>query len=266
MEEGAHIDFAHRTFRWDCESTLKAHVHCVVVGFSAAPNEKPKAIYSNGRATAAANINGYLLDAPNVCIERRNKPLCDVPPIGIGNQPIDVGNYLFIKEGMEAFVKKEPAAAKWFRPWYGSQEFISQEPRYCLWLGKCPPNELRKMPQCLKRVEAVREFRLASKSEGTRKLADTPTRFHVENMPSSNFIVIPKVSTDKRRYIPMGFMPPDALCGDAVFIIPNATLYHFGVLTSNVHMAWTRAVCGRLKSDYRYSKKLVHSSLRRAYA
>ncbi len=183
-----------------------------------------------------------------------------MPEIGIGNKPIDGGNYLFTKDEMDEFLKIEPAAGKWFKPWYGSQEFINRCPRYCLWLGDCPPNELRKMPECLKRVEAVRQCRLSSTSAGTVKLADKPTRFHVENMPEGTYILLPKVSSERRRYIPMGFMTPDTLCSDLVFIIPNSTLYHFGVLTSNVHMAWMRAVCGRLKSDYRYSKDVVYNN------
>ena len=251
FEAGIHIDFAHRTFRWDSEAKMKAHVHCVIVGFSVAPNSKPKVIFTSDRPQIAENINGYLLDADNVFVESRNKPICDVPEIGIGNKPIDGGNYLFTEEEMQEFVEKEPASKKWFKPWYGSQEFINRKPRYCLWLGDCPPNELRKMPECMKRVNAVWQLRLESKSAGTRKLADTPTRFHVENMPKGTYIVIPEVSSERRKYVPMGFMSPDILCSNLVKIIPNATLYHFGILTSNVHMAWMRAVCGRLKSDYR---------------
>ncbi len=260
FDMGVHIDFAHRTFRWDSEASIKAHVHCVIVGFSVAPNSAPKVIYTDGRPQIAQNINGYLLDAENIFIESRNKPLCDVPEIGIGNQPIDGGNYLFTKEQMEDFIKKEPASAKWFRPWYGSWELINRLPRYCLWLGDCPPNELRKMPECMKRVEAVRNCRLASNRPGTVKLADRPTRFHVENMPKGNYIVIPEVSSEKRLYVPLGFMSPDILCSNLVKIVPDATLYHFGVLTSGVHMAWMRAVCGRLKSDYRYSKDIVYNN------
>ena len=260
FESGVHIDFAHRTFRWDSEAKIKAHVHCVIVGFSTAPNPAPKTLFTSERAQVVQNINGYLLDADNVFVESRSKPLCDVPEIGIGNKPIDGGNYLFTKEEMEEFLKVEPAAEKWFKPWYGSQEFINRCPRYCLWLGDCPPNELRKMPECLKRVDAVRQMRLASKSPGTVKLADTPTRFHVENMPKGTYIVVPEVSSERRRYVPMGFMTPGILCSNLVKIIPNATLYHFGVLTSNVHMAWMRAVCGRLKSDYRYSKDVVYNN------
>ncbi|MBD5153458.1 MAG: class I SAM-dependent DNA methyltransferase [Oscillibacter sp.] len=260
FESGVHIDFAHRTFRWDSEAKIKAHVHCVIVGFSTAPNPAPKTLFTSERAQVVQNINGYLLDADNIFVESRSKPLCDVPEIGIGNKPIDGGNYLFTKEEMEEFLKVEPAAAKWFKPWYGSQEFINRCPRYCLWLGDCPPNDLRKMPECLKRVEAVRQLRLSSKSAGTVKLADTPTRFHVENMPKGHFIVVPEVSSERRRYVPMGFMDDSVLCSNKVRLMPDATLYHFGILTSNVHMAWMRAVCGRLKSDYDYSIKIVYNN------
>lgn len=255
-----YIDFAHRTFIWDSEAKVKAHVHCVIVGFSLADNPAPKILYDGDRYQIAKNINAYLLDADNTFVDSRSKPLCDVPEIGIGNKSIDGGFYLFLKEEMDEFIQKEPASAQWFMPWYGSQEFINRSPRYCLWLGNCPPNVLRKMPECMKRVEAVRDFRLSSKSAGTRKLADKPTRFHVENMPDGNFIVIPEVSSERRRYVPMGFMSPDVLCSNLVKVIPNATLFHFGVLTSNVHMAWMRAVCGRLKSDYRYSKDVVYNN------
>ncbi len=259
-ESGVHIDFAHRTFRWESEASAKAHVHCVIIGFSTAPNPAPRVIYTNGRPQTVKRINGYLVDAGDVYIGGRNKPLCDVPEAGIGNKPIDGGNYLFTEEEKAEFVKKEPAAERYFRPWYGSYEFINRRPRYCLWLGDCTPAEIRGMPECLKRVEAVRRYRLASKSEGTRKLADRPTRFHVENMPGTDYLLIPRVSSERRGYVPIGFMHPDVLSGDSVHIIPDATLYHFGVLTSSVHMAWMRAVCGRLKSDYRYSKEVVYNN------
>ena len=257
---GVHIDFAHRTFRWDSEAKIKAHVHCVIVGFSVSANIEPKRIFENGREQIAGNINAYLIDAENVFVESRSKSLCKVPPIGIGNKPIDGGFYLFTEDEMLQFTKDEPNSNKWFKPWYGSQEFINRKPRYCLWLGDCPPNELRKMPKCLERVEAVRNFRLSSSSAGTVKLADKPTHFHVENMPKATYIIVPKVSSEQRRYIPMGFMTPDILSSDLVFLIPNATLYHFGILTSNVHMAWMRAVCGRLEMRYRYSKDVVYNN------
>lgn len=257
---GVHIDFAYRTFRWDSEAKTKAHVHCVIIGFSTAPNPGEKRLFSGGHAQTVRNINGYLLDADDIFVESRNKPLCDVPEIGIGNKPIDGGFYLFDYAEMLQFVEKEPAAKAFFHPWYGAHEFINRCPRYCLYLANCPPNELRKMPECLRRVQAVKDYRLTSPSTGTRKLAETPTKFHVTNIPTDSYVVIPKVSSERRRYVPMGLLSPDILSSDLVFIIPNATLYHFGILTSNVHMAWMRAVCGRLKSDYRYSKDVVYNN------
>ena len=258
--DGVHIDFAYRTFRWDSEAKSKAHVHCVIIGFSTAVNPAERRIYSSERYQVAKNINGYLLDGDNVFIESRNKPLCNVPEIGIGNKPIDGGFYLFEKEEMEDFIKKEPVSKKYFRPWYGSKEFINRKSRYCLWLGDCSPAELKTMPLCLERVKSVKEYRLNSTSAGTVKLADKPTHFHVENMPDSTYILVPKVSSERRRYVPIGFMTPDVLCSDLVFIIPKASLYHFGILTSNIHMAWMRAVCGRLEMRYRYSKDVVYNN------
>ena len=260
LENDVHIDFAYRTFEWDSEAKIKAHVHCVIIGFSIAPYNKPKKIFIDERYQIAKNINGYLLDAANVYVESRNKPICNIPEIGIGNKPIDGGYYLFEKEEMEEFIKKEPEAKKYFRPWYGSKEFINRSPRYCLWLGECSPAELRKLPLCMERVREVKEYRLQSTSVGTVKLAERPTRFHVENMPKGQYIVIPEVSSQRRRYVPMGFFTPNIFCSNLVKIIPDATLYHFGVLTSNVHMAWMRVVCGRLKSDYRYSKDIVYNN------
>ena len=259
FEDGLKFNFAYRTFRWDSEASDKAHVHCVIIGFSYLDSAK-YFIFDNGKAIEVKNINPYFIDAPSVFVESSPKSLCDIPQIGIGNKPIDDGNYLFSKEEMEDFIKIEPKSQKYFKPWYGSQEFIHQKPRYCLWLGDCSPAELRSMPHCLKRVENVRSFRLASKSAGTVKLADCPTRFHVENMPSGEHIIVPKVSSEKRRYIPMGFHDNSNLASDLVFIIPDASLYHFGILESNVHMAWMRAVCGRLESRYRYSKDIVYNN------
>lgn len=259
MRDGLKINFAHCTFRWDSAASLKAHVHVVIVGFSYVDNHN-KYIFDNGQTIKAAHINPYLVDAPDTFIYSRSKALCNVPAIGIGNKPIDGGNYLFKKEEMDEFIKKEPKSASYFHLWYGSEEFIHQKPRYCLWLGDCSPKEINEMPLCKQRVENVRLLRLASKSAGTRRLADRPTRFHVENMPNGDSIIIPSVSSEKRRYVPMGFIHKGTFASNLVLLVPNATLYHFGILESNVHMAWMRVVCGRLKSDYRYSKDVVYNN------
>lgn len=260
FQSGVHIDFAYRTFIWDSEASSKAHVHCVIVGFSKAKNNAPKRLFDNGVTKIVKNINGYLVEADDVFIESRTKPICKVPEIGIGNKPIDDGNYLFTYEEMKEFIKIEPNSEKYFRPWLGATEFINGQARYCLWLGDCSQNELFNMPECLKRVEAVRKFRLSSKSEGTRRLANSPTRFHVENMPDSDYILLPCHSSQNRSYIPLGFVSKNTLSSNAVLIMPNASLLHFGVLTSNVHMAWVSTVCGRIKSDYRYSKDIVYNN------
>ncbi len=265
LARGMRIFFAHRTFRWNNEARGVAAVHCVIVGF-AGSEISPKRLFDyqeiagEPHEVPAGNINPYLVDAADVLLPNRSKPLCNVPSIGIGNKPIDGGNYLFTTEERDAFIASEPASAAWFRRWLGSDEFINGWERWCLWLGDCPPAELRQMPEALKRIEAVRELRKASKSPPTQKLADTPTRFHVENIPDDNYLVIPEVSSERRAFIPIGFMTPDTLCSNLVKIVPNATLFHFGIVTSTMHMAWVRTVCGRLKSDYRYSAGIVYNN------
>ncbi len=261
---GIHIDFAHNTFRWDNEAADKAHVFCVIVGFSRENCEKRLYVHDTPDAAevkkAAKSINAYLSDAPDAFIWNRNKPICDVPKIGIGNKPIDGGFYLFADEEKTDFLNKEPGAESYFHRWIGSREFLHGESRWCLYLGDAAFAELKELPRCRERIEAVREYRLASKSAPTRKLADRPAHFHVENMPKGNSIVVPKVSSERRRYIPMGFVGPETLCSDLVFLIPNASLYHFGVLQSQFHNAWMRTVAGRLKSDYRYSGGIVNNN------
>ena len=259
MEAGVYIDFAWRTFIWDSEANQKAHVHCVIVGFST-ESSSSRRIYDGDKIISATNINGYLIDGENVFVESRQQPLCDVPEIGIGNKPIDGGFYLFKDEEKEAFVAKEPGSEKYFRRWYGSDEFINRRPRWCLWLGDANPMDLLKLPECVKRIEAVRDYRLASPSAGTVKLAERPTRFHVENMPIGHYIVIPEVSSQRRKYVPMGYMDDSVLCSNKVRLMPNASLYHFGIQNSSVHMAWMRVVCGRFKSDYDYSIKIVYNN------
>ncbi|MBQ8128136.1 MAG: transposase [Prevotella sp.] len=273
MERGLHIDFAHRTFRWDSESSTKAQVHCVIVGFSKQDRQLRREtrrllngkdeeclLFDNDKVIKVNHINAYLTAAPDIFIWSRPKPICDVPLISMGNQPIDGGNYLFDKDEMEDFVKEEPLSAAYFHPYYGALEFINRKPRYCLWLGNCTPAELRNMPHCMKRIEAVREVRLSSKRPSTLKLADRPTRFQTENFPTEDYIVIPEVSSEKRRYIPMGIMTPNDICSNKLRIMPNVSRYHFGILQSNVHMAWMRAVAGRLEMRYDYSINIVYNN------
>ena len=256
---GVHIDFAHRTFRWDSEASLKAHVHCVIVGFSVALNLADRRIFDNGSAKVVKNINAFLVDAPNVFIESRSTPICEVPKMTTGNRPADGGHLIIEKEDYADFVKREPNAVKYIKKLVGSTEFINNKERYCLWLVGASPAEIRKMPEVMKRVELCKQDRLNSPDKGRQKLAETPTLFREINNPDS-FIIVPAVSSERRRYIPMGFLGKETISTNLNIIIPNATLYHFGVLTSNVHMAWMRTVCGRLKSDYRYSKDIVYNN------
>lgn len=266
FRRGAEIDFGHRTFPWVSEARGKAHVHVVIVGFGHGEGPKGKRIYEYGPkgeplgVSSPKSISPYLTEGPPKAITSRSKPLCDVPGIGIGNKPIDGGHYLFTPNEKAEFLRDEPIAAPHFRRWYGSEEFLNGIERWCLWLGELEPETLRSMPHALQRIERVRQQRLKSKSAPTRKLASTPTRFHVENIPHERFLVVPKVSSERRPYIPIGYMEPDCLASDLVFVIQDATPYHFGVLHSAMHMAWVRAVCGRLKSDYRYSAKLVYNN------
>ena len=256
---GIHIDFAHRTFRWDSEASLKAHVHCVIVGFSSALWMNEKRIYTTDRFQAAENINAYLIDAPDVFVDNRNKPLCDVPLMTTGNRPADGGHLIIEDADYAEFVQKEPNAIPYIKKLIGAVEFINNKKRWCLWLVGISPAELRKMPLVLQRVEACKKDRENAPDAGRRKLAKRPTQFREINNPDT-FIVVPAVSSERRRYVPIGFLNKDTIATNLVITIPNANLYHFGVLTSNVHMAWMRAVCGRLKSDYRYSKDVVYNN------
>ena len=262
---GVIISFAHRTFCWQSEAKGKAHVHVVIVGFSL--NEKrPKRIYeydskeNTVTILDATNISPYLVEGPNVIITNRESAVCESPRIGIGNKPIDGGNFLFSNDERDAFITLEPKSKDYFRKWIGADEFINAWNRWCLWLGDCPPNELKTMPECLKRIEAVRQFRLASKSAPTRAIATKPTRFHVENFPQNSYLVIPSVSSERRPYIPIGFEEPTTITSNLCLIVSDSCLFTFGTLTSTMHMAWMRLIAGRLKSDYRYSAKLVYNN------
>ncbi|MDR3240153.1 MAG: class I SAM-dependent DNA methyltransferase, partial [Clostridiales bacterium] len=254
------IDFAYRTFKWSNEAKGKAAVHCIIVGFSNVHKSTLKVIYDNdGKKIKAENISPYLINAPNIIIESHNKPICDVPKIQKGNQPTDGGNLIIEENEIDDFLAKEPLAKPFIKRLIGAQEYINNKKRYCLWLINVPPDSLRKMPLVMERINKVREIRLASPDSGARRLAETPMLFRETNNPET-FVVVPSVSSERRKYIPIGFLDKDTIPTNLVLIIPDATLYHFGILTSNVHMAWTRAICGRLKSDYRYSKDIVYNN------
>lgn len=265
LAQGVYIHFAHRTFSWSNEARGKAAVHCVIIGFGL--EDRPgKLIYEyenikgEPHAVPAANINPYLVDAPDVVLPRRSSPICPVPEIGIGSQPIDDGNYLFTGDEKNAFVALEPSSAKWFHRWLGSVEFLNGYDRWCLWLGDCPPAELRTMPEVMKRVQAVKVFRQASQRSQTQKAASSPTHFGTELIPKGPYIILPKVSSERRPFIPFGFVEPSVFCSDLVFMLPNGGLLHFGILSSTMHNAWVRSTCGRLKSDYRYSASIVYNN------
>ncbi len=256
---GIHIDFAHRTFIWDSEASLKAHVHCVIVGFSTALNQQPRVLFTSNRPQIVENINGYLVDAPNVFIDSRSKPLCEIPDMTTGNRPADGGHLIIEADEYDDFIRQEPGALPYIKKLIGSVEFINNKKRWCLWLVGLSPSELRKLPKVMERVDACKRDRENSPDAGRRKLAEQPALFR-ETLNPEKFLIVPKVSSERRRYVPIGFFTGETISTDLNFIIPNATIYHFGILTSNVHMAWTRAVCGRLKSDYRYSKDIVYNT------
>ena len=256
---GVHIDFAHRTFRWDSEANIKAHVHCVIIGFSMATNDKKKVVFDSPTSQICRTINAYLTDAPDVFIESRNKPLCDVPEMTTGNRPADGGHLIIEADDYEDFIAREPGAMPYIKKLVGAAEFINNKKRYCLWLKGVSPAEWRKLPLIVDRVEACKADRLAAPDPGRQKLADTPMLFRETKNPEL-FIIVPATSSENRLYVPIGFLDKNTIATNAAIIIPSATLYHFGVLTSNVHMAWMRVVAGRLKSDYRYSKDIVYNN------
>lgn len=261
-EHGVDINFAYRTFIWDSEASDKAHVHCVIIGFDLGDKKGNKFIYDVDNHKQAVNhINGYLLDAPDVFIHNNSKPVCQESPIcRIGNQPIDGGFYLFTPEEKDEFLVKEPKAAPYFKRWVGAEEFIKGKERWCLHLKPCPLKDLSAMPHCLDRMQKVKSFRQDSKRASTKKLADTPLSFQVETIPKSNYLVLPLTSSERRHYVPIGYLDRDIIPSNAVLVVSDAELYHFGVLTSSCFMSWLRVVCGRLKSDYRINKDNVFNN------
>ena len=263
MQDGIVIDFAHRTFRWDSEAALKAHVHCIIVGFSFndKKDKKDKLIFDNDKVIKVHHINGYLTDGPDVFVGSRSKPLCDVPEMLFGNMPND-GGFLsnFKTEDKEFIIKKYPQSKTLFKVFLGAQEFINKKERWCLWLKDITPTIIRSITPVYDNIIKVHELREKSTRPGTRKAAEYPMLFGEIRQPETNYILVPRHSSENRNYIPLGFMSPDIICGDSNMMVPDATLYHFGVLESSVHMAWMRAVCGRLEMRYRYSKDVVYNN------
>lgn len=260
---GAHIDFAYPSFRWDNEASDNAHVHCVIVGFSCDPalaKAKRKKLFAQEGCKEVDNINAYLLPAGDIFIESRSKSICDVPKMNKGNQPTDDGNFFFKEEELAAALAAEPFLQDYIRPFYGADEFIKNKKRYCLWLFNASPAELRRSKIIMERLRNIKEFREKSPKAATRQCAETPALFQEIRQPDCNYLLIPRVSSERRAYVPIGYMDKQAIASDAVLIIPSASLYHFGVLTSWVHMAWMRAVCGRLETRYRYSKDVVYNN------
>ena len=256
---GIHIDFAYRTFIWDSEADQKAHVHCVIVGFSKTGN-KEKKIYTEDTVVKANNISPYLIDAETIFIEKSNRPICNVVSMHRGSQPTDNGNFILTSEEKDRLIAENEKNRSLIRKYMMGKDFIARVPRYCLWLKDADISLIKSSKEIMGRIENVRLFRLKSTKEATRQKANTPMLFDENQQPETDFVAIPKVSSERRRYIPIDFMSPETVVGDKIYIVENATLYDFGILTSNVHMAWTRAVCGRLKSDYSYSNTIVYNN------
>jgi type I restriction-modification system DNA methylase subunit len=265
LDRGVKINFAHRTFKWKNEARGNAAVHCVIIGFSLF--DKPsKWIYeylsvaSAPVEVEAGNINPYLLDAPDVVVTNRQTPICDVPRMAWGNKPTDGGFFILTPEERAVAIQNEPYVEKYIKRYIGGGDFLNDIERYCLWLVDANPSEVKNSKFLRERVEGVRNFRSASKAKTTRDYADYPTLFRQISQPSSRYLAIPEVSSERRKYIPMAFFEPDVICSNTVQYIADATNYHLGILTSEMHMVWMRAVSGRLKSDYRYSKDIVYNN------
>ena len=262
---GAVINFAHQTFSWSSEAKGKAHVHVVIVGFSQV-NRRTKHIFEystkNGSATfiEVSSVSPYLVEGSKQTVHNRSTPICDSPKMISGNQPLEYGNYLMTHAEMEAFISTEPNAQPLFRPWYGGEEFLNNEYMWCLWLGDASPKELKSLPQCMERIAKVKEARANSNRLATKKLADRPTRFGVEVLSKQEYLVLPQVSSERRKYIPIAYVSPEIMVGEKLRVIANATMFHFGILTSSMHMAWVNRVTGRLESRYQYSVKLVYNN------
>lgn len=265
LEQGMKIFFAHRTFQWNNEARGKAAVHCVIIGF-AASEILPKLLFEyehikgDPHKIKAQNINSYLVDAIELFIKKRSAPICNVPIMKFGNQPIDGGNLILSSEEKDKLFNDDPDTLAFVRKFLGADEYINNGERYCLWLKNVPPSVLKRHPEIMNRLEAVKAFRLSSERLATRELANTPSQFAFVSHEENTYIIVPSVSSERRQFIPVGFMHPDVIASNLCLIIPNANVYHFGVLTSTMHNAWMRTVCGRLKNDYRYSAGIVYNN------
>ncbi len=260
FKKGIHIDFAYRTFRWDSESTQKAAVYCVIVGFSYDAQNENRYLFEGNNAKLVKNINAYLLDAPSIFASSRSTPLCNTKRMLLGNKPADGGNLILSPAEKEEILRKEPGLEKFIRPYCGAFEFINGKERFCLWLTEAKPAELKRSKELSRRLSAVKEMRLKSTTLPTKEKANTPNLFFFISQPTTKYLFIPSTSSERRKYVPIGFMSANIIASNSASIIPDATLYHFGILTSNVHMAWMKTVCGRLKSDYRYSGSVVYNN------
>lgn len=258
---GVHIDFAYRTFKWNSEASEKAAVHCVIIGFSQYINHNKRKLYlDDSRMILVENINPYLLNAPDVLVSSRSKPICDVPKMLLGNKPADGGNLILSSEERAEIIKREPNLEPYIHPYIGAVEYINNKIRYCFWLVGVSPSAIKNSPELKKRLEAVREMRLNSSAAPTREKADMPGLFFFISQPSTSYLLVPSTSSENRKYIPIGFLSSEIIASNSTTIVPNASLYNFGIMTSNVHMAWMRTVGGRLKSDYRYSGGIVYNT------
>ncbi len=262
---GINIHFAHRTFKWSNEASGNAAVYCVIIGFAQIEAAK-KVLYDyddvrgEPHEIKATNINPYLIDGENIFIERRQRPLCNVPPMNFGNMPLDGGHFLLTDEERNELLARSPGCEKYIKPFISAFEFLNGKMRWCIWLKDTSPSDYMYLPEILSRVEAVRDFRLSSVREQTREMASYPYLFGEIRDFGENYIVLPRVSSENRTYIPIGFFESDAIVGDTCMAIPNASLFHFGILSSKMHMAWVKHVCGRLESRFRYSKDIVYNN------
>jgi hypothetical protein len=262
---GMHIAFAHRTFRWSNEAKGVAAVHCVIVGFGPLAPARPRlleyeTVDGEAHEVGATNINAYLVNAPDVFLVNRDTPICRVPAMRFGSMPRDGGHLILDAAERDEFLSSEPEARQWIRPYTGAQEFLNGYTRYCLWLVDADPAQLRKLPLAMKRIEAVRAFRRESKAATTRNFAATPGLFCQIAQPGTDYLLVPGVSSERRQFVPIGFLPPTTVASNLVFVVPDATSFHFGVMSSTMHNAWIRYTCGRLESRYRYSKDIVYNN------